>query len=384
MEKLNPFKKMQIGIDIPIVNLTGEWDVNRRRVQRGNLYEAEDIHKIYARIGANVNFRAFNGDVDYSPQFRVMAEGAVGWRKSKVEGIETKSSFIGQFLKDIFTNADFTSKDKFQESVLKSFREKTSGRNAPKEYKNYLKHYPGLDMEISNFITNVGNSLSGLRVFDNFNRYLSENPGDGARIQSHSEYMMDGILKGIIQEIENENMHQVNGRSQFSRFGVFAQAGVAVAGGGGGTSTSSHKEGRTSSTSAETTIEGPVREDREDEDNEYWRETTTTTTETTTASRERSADRSSRISRSKFGMAYGIEMSVASRQMLYAPDKEKYNYMDESLKKGTDVKPISMAGIDSDEKLANCVREDLLGETNITELSTSVQDGKITISITPE
>lgn len=301
------FNWCQIWIDIPLVNLTWNFDLNQWKVLDENMRWVKAVNKMYSRLGANFQVYAMNWRVKDNKlwlDFKLALEAAFGWKADYKEPIELKWYRLWEVMEKVFENPDFSSKDKFKESINTQLKALEDDSN----FKKYLKNNPEFKFYI---VDEVADSLDRIGIF-------TEGKAAEWR-QEHAKIVLNYVLKWILEEIKNENMQALNWKTKLTRLWVFWQIWAYL-----------------------------------------WRKTTTWENWETI------------VHHAPFHLSVWLERSISSWKLLYAPDSEKYKYMDESLKSWESADKVKWA-TNTPDALRSTIQE-LLTSTTITGLETKMND----------
>ena len=301
------FKWCQIWIDIPLVNLTWNFDLNQWKVMDGNMHWAKAVHKMYSRVGGNFQVYLMNWRVKDNKiwlDFQLALEAALGWKADYKEWIELKWYRLWEVMEKVFENPDFSSKDKFKESINTQLKALENDSN----FKKYLKNNPEFKFYI---VDEVADSLDKIGVF--------EEGKDVEWSKEHAKIVLNDILKWILEEVKNENMQALNWKTKLTRLWIFWQIWAYL-----------------------------------------WRKTTTWENWETI------------VHHAPLRLSVWLERSISSWKLLYAPDSEKYKYMDESLKKWESADKVKWA-TNTPDALRSTIQE-LLTSTTITGLEAKMNN----------
>ncbi len=304
-------------LDIPIANLTANFDLNHRAVENSVIHGANPVHQLYTRLWANVGWWIVVGwktDEKFSAYFSAAIEWALWWKADYKKWIELNARNFGNVLQNgIFKDPDFTTKENFKEKAKKSIEDILNWTD--KENKNLRKFMKNNKQEMDNCVENVSNLLDVMWAF-----------GPDKKPE-HKKILLDSIMKGIVEEVKNQNLWELDGRTKLTRLWIFGQAWVGF--------------------DAKKLFQWDFK----------W----------------------------AFGAGWSVwlEATLSAWNMIYLPDKEKYNYMDAQLKSWESIKPIGeWIKTNNIENMKNAIAQSL-SENSIPNIEVkSNNKNQIEISVT--
>lgn len=304
-------------LDIPIVNLTANFDLNHRAVENSVIHGVNPVHQLYTRLWANVWWWIVLGwktDEKLSAHFSAAIEWAVWWKADYKKGIELSAQNFGNVLQNgIFKDPDFSSKEWFKQNAKKSIEDIMSWTD--KENKNLRKFMKNNKQEMFNCVDNVSNLLDVMWAFD---------PDKKSK---HKKILLDSIMKWIVEEVKNQNLWELDGKTRLTRVWVFGQVWVWF--------------------DAKKLFQWDFKW-------AFWA-----------------------------GWSVWLEATLSAWNMIYLPDKEKYEYMDAQLKSGESIKSLG-EGIKTNniENMKNAIAQSL-SENSIPNINVeSNSKSQIEISVT--
>ena len=272
----NSEDKTSLGfhLDIPIVNLTANFDLNHKAVENSVIHGANPVHQLYTRLWANVWWWIVVGwktDEKLSAYFSGAIEWALWWKADYKKWVELSARNFGNVLQNgIFKDPDFSSKGWFKGKAEKSIEDIVDSTD--KENKNLRKFFKNNKQAMLNCINNVSNLLDVMWAF-----------GPDKKPE-HKKILLNSIMKWIVEEVKNQNLWELDGKTKLTRLWVFGQAWVGF--------------------DAKKLFQWDFK----------W----------------------------AFGAGWSVwlESTVSAWNMIYLPDKEKYEYMDAQLKSWASIKPL--------------------------------------------
>ncbi len=308
-----------LHFDIPIVNLTGNFDLNHSAVENSVVHWVNPIYQLYTRLWANV-WCGISFPTAAHPEWEgylsAAAEAAIWWKVDYKKGIELSSSNFGNMLQNqIFKEPDFSNKESFKQKATQSIENILSSTD--RESKNLRKFMTNNKQEMLNCIDNVSAMLDMLWAFD---------PSKKAE---HKTILLNSIMKWIVEEVKNQNISELDGKTKLTRLWLFWQIWVGF--------------------DLKKLFEWDVKW-------AFWA-----------------------------GRSVWLEGTISSWNMLYLPDEQKYNYMDSSLKSWESIQSIG-EGIKTSniENMKQAITE-ALSENSIPNINVNSNDKwQIEISVTDE
>lgn len=316
-----------INLDVPLVNLTGKFDLNRSGVESAVIHWVTPVHQLYTRLWANmigsVSFpkgKIFDID-EWQAYLSAAIEGAVWWSADYKKGIELWSrSFWNILENEIFYDPDFTSVEWFREKAKQKIEDILNSKSKEKVDKNLRKFMKNNKNEMYNCIDNVSAMLSSLWAFD---------PGKDI---AHKYILLNSIMKWVVESVKDQNLWELDWKSKLTSFWIWWQYWVFL----------NLKE----------------------------------------LKNVRSWDDFKKVCH--LGRKAWIEATVSSWNMIYSPDKEKLEYMDDKIKSWESIKSLG-EGIRTNnlENIKKAIEESL--SQNWVPMNVKSNDRwQIEISITDE
>ena len=318
-----------VHLDIPIANLTIDKDVNRSSVENSVIHWVDPIYQFYTRLWANIwwwltiwgnlvdddMIAEFESEWEWwsdflsrlCGHFSAAAELSLWVKINYKKGIEVKSNRFWNVLQEqIFKDPDFSSKEWFikkaKESVDKALQ---STEKSDKNLKKFIKNNKEA---ILSCIDNVSALMNSLWAFDSTKK------------QEHKQILLNSIMKWIVEEVKNQNLWELNGKTHLTRQWVFGQIWASF-------NPATH---------------------------EFW-----------------------------WFWSVWWETTISSWNMLYLPDKEKYEYMDAALKSWKSIRPLGeWIKTNNIENMKNTIAQ-ALSENSIPNIKVEWNDkSQIEISVT--
>lgn len=309
-------------LDIPIANLTANFDLNHRAVENSVIHGANPVHQLYTRLWANVGWWIVVGwktDEKLSAYFSAAIEWALWWKADYKKWIELNARNFGNNVlqNGIFKDPDFTTKENFKEKAKKSIEDILNWTD--KENKNLRKFMKSNKQEMDNCVENVSNLLDVMWAFGSDKK------------PEHKKILLDSIMKWIVEEVKNQNLWELDWKTKLTRLWIFGQV--------------------------------------------WW------------GFDQRQIKNIKSFADFKkvlgFGWSVWLEATLSAWNMIYWPDKEKYNYMDAQLKNWESIKPIGeWIKTNNIENMKNAIAQSL-SENSIPNIEVKSNDkNQIEISVT--
>ena len=308
-------------LDIPIANLTANFDLNHRAVENSVIHGANPVHQLYTRLWANVGWWIVVGwktDEKLSAYFSAAIEWALWWKADYKKWIELNARNFGNVLQNgIFKDPDFTTKENFKEKAKKSIEDILNWTD--KENKNLRKFMKNNKQEMDNCVENVSNLLDVMWAFGSDKK------------PEHKKILLDSIMKWIVEEVKNQNLWELDWKTKLTRLWIFGQVWWGF----------------------------DLRQIK---------------------NIKSFADFKKVLG---FGWSVWLEATLSAWNMIYWPDEEKYNYMDAQLKSWESIKPIGeWIKTNNIENMKNAIAQSL-SENSIPNIEVkSNSKNQIEISVT--
>ena len=337
--------RIWLHIDIPIANLTTNFDLNKASVENSVINGVNPIYQLYTRLWANVlcwfslwetpsvtedmeNAEAMemalkNADLEnifHTWRFYLSwaLEAALWVNVNYKKGIESKSRNFGNVLQNqIFNEPDFNNKELFVKKAKESIDKILKSTWKTKNDIGLKSFMANNKQEMLNCVDNVSAILDMLWVFDN-----KKDP-------KHKEILLNSILKWIVEGIKDKNISELNWMKRLTSVWIFWQAWLGF--------------------DLEKVFKNGFKS--------QW-----------------------------FGYSVWLEGTVSAWNITYKPDKEKYEYMDSSLKSWESIESVDEnLKTNNLENIETAIKKALTTGHSIPGIKVEANDkSQIEISVTDE
>ncbi len=117
---------------------------------------------------------------------------------------------------EVFKNPNFSDKDSFVKDTRNNLENLKKDNKS--EFARYLKNNPEFDLFI---VQDIADALDQIGVFGK-EMELSK--------KQNAENLLHTLLKGTLEEIKNEKIQHLNGKTKLTRLGLFAQISAFLGG----------------------------------------------------------------------------------------------------------------------------------------------------------